>query len=110
MKITHKTLLVSMISLGLATVTVAHADSAPHFAGPRNTIRLAESGSPSSHASRPVATKQSTRKENGDLRAANYAEGACEATRVVHHGHPSKGYDQIERTHVACGRSRVAER
>lgn len=107
MKTAHKTLLVSMFSLGLATATVALAGSPPQFAGPRNTIRLVESGLSSS---RTTPAKESTRNENRDVRAANEAERTCETTRVVHHGSPSKGYDQIERAYVACGRTRVAER
>ena len=109
MKTIHRTLLASMISLGLATATVAHADSAPQFAGPRNTIHLAQSGLRSTQANSEVAAKQATRMEHRGLRASNGANGACDATSVVHHGHPSKGYDQVERTHLACGHSRVAE-
>ena len=84
------------LSIGIATLPTAHAD-ATRFVGPRNTIP------------QPIAS-QSPISSVEQLQASRDAAGRCQVARIVHHGHPGKGVNRLEKVDIACGAMRLSVR
>jgi hypothetical protein len=94
----RKLFALSLLSVGLATATFANA-AGTQFVGPRNTIPRAQS-----------AEQLSSQLPVDQLRASRDDTSVCQAVRRVHHGHPGKGLDRIERVDVPCGKTRLSTR
>jgi hypothetical protein len=88
-------LALALFSIGL--VATSFAQAATQLAGPRNTIPVTQS------------TKQAP-TESVQLLASRDNGSRCQVARVVHHGHPGKGLNSIERRDVPCGTARLSVR
>ena len=96
MRISHSArqfLVLSFLSFGLASASAAEATQ---YAGPRNTI-------PRQVGTHPLSQLGARRQASTDEHAS------CKSVRVVHHGHPEKGVDRIERQVASCEKPRLAQ-
>jgi hypothetical protein len=80
---------------GVGAVSLAQAST--HFAGPRNTIPQTQGAKLA-----PIRPMQ--------LLASRDAGGRCQLVHRVHHGHPGKGVDRIQRIDVPCEKARLSAR